>query len=208
MNTVIKLLAILALTLGALPAHAAGAETSHFIFNTHTAWAFFESYDSSGCIGTFVFVFADDGSGKFGLGQPTVVASTLILWSSQFDICTQTSLFSGFSLVPLSADEFQIDEKLNSATLNTTLEVCCDSSGHSFQVPVGVDWTGGGDTFRAKDHIHDKTPGFEVNFKSKGTSRNAGASGSISIFGTNLIPVPAYSAGLELVKTGEVDIIH
>lgn len=199
----------LALIWIALPVMSAlaGAVTFHFSFKGQDAFAFFESFDSSGCIGTFVGVSAVDGSVKTGPGQPAVESSAF-MFIDQFDFCTGISLISAFGSNPLVADEFQIDKNLNSATLNTAIVVCCDSSGTSFLVPVGVNWTGTGDPFRQKNHFQIKTPGFKLNFRFDGTFRNAEASGSVSVGGTNLTPDPAVFAQMGSVKQGEVAIVH
>ena len=203
------IVAVLALALVALPlpAHAAGADTFHFRFTGQFAEAFLESFDPSGCIGTFVGVFAVDGRVKTGPGQPAA-ESVAQMFIDQFDFCNETSLISAFGFTTLSADEFQIDKKITSATLNTTIEVFDFVSGTSFPVEISVSWTGIGDTFSVKDRLHIKTPDFKVNSRFDGTFRNAEASGTVSDGTTNFTPDPTVSADMGSVKQGEVAIVH
>jgi hypothetical protein len=204
-----RLLLILALALSALvatPASAAGAETLHFSFKGQTADAFFSSVDPSGCVFTEVGVFAVDGRVK-ETGHPAV-SSEAFIFISQFDACTDTLLLAADGSATLAPGEFQIDQQLTTASLNTTIEVFDFVSGTSFPVDVSVSWTGVGATFRIKDHFQIKTPGFKVNSRFDGTFREATASGTVSDGTTNFTPEPAVFAELGSVKQGEVVIIH
>lgn len=204
---IMLLMLALVLIVPSLPAHAAGAQTFHFRLRNLGGDATFESTDSSGCINTYVVVFVSDSHFKTAPGQP-VARSTAFMIIDVFDSCTDTFLRSGFGFAVLSPDEFQIDKKLTSATLNTTMEVFDDLSGTSLPVDVSLSWTGTGDTVREQRHSHVKMPGFILNSHSNGTSRNAVASGTVSDGTTNFTPEPAVSAGLAFFKEGEVVIEH
>jgi hypothetical protein len=71
-----------------------------------------------------------------------------------------------------------------------------------------VSWTGSGDIVSVKDHDHLKEPGFKLNARFTGTSRNATASGTVSDGTTNFTPQPAEFADMGSTKRGEVVIIH
>ena len=152
-------------------------------------------------------VFAVAGRVKDGPGQPAAdfFAEVFI---DQFDFCTETGLISAFGTTTLSAGEFQIDKKITSATLNTTIEVEDFLSGTSFPVDVNVSWTGTGDPFREKDHSQIKTPTFKLNSHFDGTFRDAEASGTVSDGTTNFTPEPPFIAEMGSVKEGELAIEH
>jgi hypothetical protein len=190
----------------AFPAHAAPAETIHFSFKGQFAEAFFTSTDPSGCIQTDAFVFAVDGKVKQdGAHEVESSASVAI---SQFDLCTGTVLLDAFGSATLEPAEFVIDKRLTSATLDTTVTVMDFVSGTTFPVDVALSWTGTGAAFRVKDHSQIKTPGFRLNSRFDGTSRNAAASGTVSHGTTNFTPEPAGFADMGSVKSGEVSIFH
>jgi hypothetical protein len=197
---------LLSLLVTALPAHAAGAQTRHFSFKGQFATAVFQTVDSSGCIKTFVTVIAEDHRIKqAGPPEATLRATIELL---QLDSCSGKLLLSALGVATLTPDQFQIDTQFNAATLNATIEVTDFVSGNTFPVDVSVSWTGSGDIVREKDHVHLKEPGFKLNARSIGTSRNAIASGTVSDGTTNFTPEPAVSAEMGSTKSGAVVIIH
>jgi hypothetical protein len=204
-----RLFLILALVLTALvapSASAARAETLHFSFKGQFAEAAFESIDPSGCVDTFVFVNAVDGTVK-EKGHPAA-SSMAFIAIDQFDFCTDTELLFAEGEATLAAGEFQIDKMLTAASLNATIEVTDFVSGTSFPVDVSVVWTGVGATRKEKDHFQIKAPDFKVNARFMGTFRDATASGTVSDGTTNFTPESAVFADMGSVKQGEVDIIH
>jgi hypothetical protein len=206
-----RLMLALALMLGmlgaALPAHAAGAMTSHFSFRGQFAEAFFSSLDASGCVATSVDVFAVDGRIKME-GSPKAMTSSASMLISQFDTCTETLLLAADGFTELAADAFQIDQKITAARLNTTIEVFDFVSGTSFPVDVSVSWTGAGNTSSERHHDQIKAPGFTVNSRFSGTFRDATAAGTVSDGTTNFTLEPAVFADMRSVTSGDVVIIH
>jgi len=195
---------LLSMLVTALPAHAAGAATLHFSFTGQFAEAAFDNVD--GCIETFVYVEAVDGRIK-QTGHPEVISQALVV-IEQFDNCAGVELMFALGVATLTPDQFQIDKKITTATLNATIEVTDFDSGNTFPVDVSVSWTGSGPTVTEKDRFHIKGPGFKVNSRFNGTFRDATASGTVSDGTTNFTPQPAFFADMGSVKQGEVDIIH
>jgi len=197
------LLLAFALLLPATPVLAAN-DVFHFSFKGQSADAFFSSTDQTGCIETFVGVFAEDGKIKV-VGQPAVT-SQAFTFIDVFDFCTSTLVLSAFGSATLAPADF-VMQKLDSATLATSIEVFDFVSGTSFTVDVSVNWTGVGDPSRVKEHFQIKSPTFKLNARFDGTSRDATASGTVADGTTNFTPDPAVSASLANVKSGEVDIV-
>jgi hypothetical protein len=197
---------LLSMFVTALPAHAAGAETRHFSLKGQFATAVFHTVDSSGCIETVVSVIAEDGRTKQANPPEATLRAMVELF--QFDSCSGKLLLSAFGLATLTPDQFQIDKQFNTATLNATIEVADFVSGNTFPVDVSVRWTGSGDIIRDKNHVHLKEPGFKLNARFTGTSRNATASGTVSDGTTNFTPQPAVFVEMGSTKRGEVVIIH
>jgi hypothetical protein len=186
-----------------LPATPVLAATTvfHSTFKGQAASAFFVSVDPSGCIDTAVSVNAQDEATKVD-GQPGVT-SVAFLFISVFDNCTQTSLVSAAGSAALAPDDL-IVQKLDSATLDTSIEVDDFASGTTFTVDVSLNWTGVGDQFRGKTHSHFTSPGFRVNSRFDATSRGATASGTVSDGTTNYTPAPDLAANLVMAKSGDV----
>lgn len=203
---VLALALLMSMMVTALPANAAGAETRHFSFKGQFAEAAFHTEDSSGCIETFVTVIAEDGRSKqAGPPEATLRASVELF---QFDSCSGKLLLSAFGLAVLTPEQFQIDKQLNAATLNATIEVTDFVSRSTFPVDVSLNWTGSGDIVSVKNHVQLKEPGFKLNSRFTGTSRNATASGTVSDGTTNFTSQPAVFADMGSSKGGEVEIIH
>src|SRR5262249_32672552 len=114
-----------------------------FNFRGPTADASFSS--TSGCLLTDVFVFANDGRlhDPPGPGTPSSVAEVNIF---QFDSCSGIQLMAAFGQASLAAADFQVARGLNSATLNTTVQVFDFISGNTVNVDLALNWTATGDS--------------------------------------------------------------
>src|SRR5712692_6695070 len=102
-----------AFTTSAPKAHAASGNTFVFRFHGMSAQADFDNVSPDGCIDTFVFV---DGF------QNTVNKQTFSgadVFIGKFDNCAGIPLLEAFGST--SNPSFQIDKKLLSASLNTTI---------------------------------------------------------------------------------------
>ena len=203
--TLIILVVGLTLSLAVTPA-AAKTETFHFKFQGQFADAFFGTVDETGCIETFVHVAAQDGKVKVD-GKPEV-QSIATVHIEQFNHCTTEFLVLAFGLAALAPDEFVIDNKLNQATLTTTIVVEEFITGTTVPVDVNVTWTGVGVTSTFKDHFQIKEPGFKFNRHAMGAFRDAQATGTVIGMGINFTPEPAFEATMGNVKIGEVTIFH
>ncbi len=186
-----------------LPANAvlAASTVFHSTFKGQSANAFFVGVDPSGCIETAVSIVAQDESLKVD-GQPGVT-SVAFLFISVFDSCTGTALVSAAGSAALAPNDFVV-QKVDSATLDRSIDVVDFASGTSFAVDVSLNWTGVGDQVRAKIHSHVKSPSFRMNSRFDATSRAAMASGTVSDGTTNFTPVPTLDATLVNAKSGEV----
>jgi hypothetical protein len=200
---------LLALTL-ALPCRsaAAPAQTIHFRFQGLSADAFFDSFDVTGCVETDAGVSAVDGRIKMMGGGPEVTSSAFV-FISQYDNCSQTVLLNAFGSATLPAGAFQIDKKLTSATLHTSVDVFDSVSGTTFPTDISLSWTGTGPISAEHNHFIFRTPGFRENETFSGKFNPATASGSVTAGGTNFSPSPAVSsADLDDVKEGNLDVLH
>jgi hypothetical protein len=176
-----------------------------FNFRGPTADAFFSSTETSGCVITDVFVFANDERLHDAPG-PGTLSSVATVSISQYNSCAGTQLMAAFGEASLAAEDFQVAKGLNSATLNTTIQVFDFISGNTFNVDLALNWTATGDPANIKDHFHFRAPGQIENFRFSGTFRPAQASGTVSDRVTNFTPGPTSSAETGSVKNGAVVI--
>ena len=197
----------LALVILTLPTTIWAGDTIRF--KGQFANAFFSSFDPTGCIETFVFVFAVDEASIFHgtPGKPNSFSgSGAFITISKFDFCTNTQLMGVIcsNSAPLADADFQvIGKKLDSAELNATLERFNFVSSSSFDGFIDLDWTPIGDPVTERRHSHLVSPGFRVNERFYGTSRPAELSGSVSDGTTNFIPDGLFG-DIGSVKDGSV----
>ena len=197
---VVLAMALLALV---LPTTAWAADV--FKLKGQSADAVFSSVDASGCIFTNVFVFASDDAihNPPGAGNSSSVA---ILYISRYDSCSGTQLLGASGFATLADADFQVQNKLDAATLTATVNVFDFVSNASFNVAVNLTWTATGPTSRQNSHFHFQSPGCTVNGQSNSTFRPASASGSVSDGATNFIAAPANGAELSSVKNGNLTV--
>ncbi len=181
-------------------------QTFHFKFMGLSGEGFFDSFDLSGCVETFISLQAVDGRIK-QIGRPEVTSSASV-FISQIDNCTGAQLIGAFGSATLGDEAFQISKDLTSAALHTTIEVDDFISSTSFPVDINVNWTGTGGAVNERDHFMLRMGGFRINSTFAGTFRGATASGSVTAGGTNFSPSPAVFADLSAVKAGELDVAH
>jgi hypothetical protein len=203
MKTTIKLLTVLALVLATFMQHSTASAAEIFKFRGKGVEAFFSSADPSGCIVTEVYAFANEGvfqSPPSG-GSPTTGISINI---SQYDYCTGTQLFAPGPTSPFTVPDLQVDRKLNSATLNATVEIYNFVSGTWVDFFVNLTWAGIGPLSREGSHSNFHSPGCIINSRFKGTSRFAEASGSVSDGTTNFTPAPSVDARIFSARSGDL----
>jgi hypothetical protein len=174
---------VVAMLLPAAPAQALMSSK----FRGGGVTAFFVSVE--GCIQTNVDIFTGEGMRQDAPGKPQPFSSVNI-YISQYDTCTETQLLYVDAITDLSEPDLQIDPKLKSARLDTTLNVLDTVTGNTFDIAIDITWTGVGPltrdryNFRFGDRdcrIHDRT-----NFVQRAIS----ATGSVWSDTQNFTPEP------------------
>ena len=178
-------------------AHAAGSgSTTVFRFHGISAFAFFDNVSSDGCIDTSVDVD----------GTQNGTSSEADVFIGKFDNCMGTPLLLAFGST--FNPDFQVSNKLASASLSATISVFDDVSSTTFNVSVNTTWTATGPLSHEIQSFHFQTKGFIDNFHLNAAFRDAGASGTVSDGTTNFTPSPSLFAQIASVKSGEVTITH
>ncbi len=200
---VLLVLMVASLLGGPLSVHA--AEASQTQFSGQFAHGYSASSESD-CIATHVYVSAFDGRISYDPGQPAV-DSFAYLSISRYNSCTGEWLGSLDAHGPLAADAFQVDRRLNTATLRTTLTAYDWSSGTEQLLNVNVSWTADGELIRSRSSWGYSSPGFRVNGHYVGSERPAGLAGTISN-GSDLTLNLSGAGSIGSAKSGSVSISH
>ena len=192
----------------ATPASSAGADVLQFDSEGANAYSFFQSVDPSGCVETHVNVAAHDQTVRFGEPGPLQPLPSVNVSILQRNRCTNTTLLSAGNNDPLVAEGAIQVRKLDSVTVNATIEVFDFVTFTSFPVDISVSWTGFGDTTREMSHSNSTAiPGVRVISRFEGRTREATASGTVSNGTTNFTPEPALSASISPEVQGSLVII-
>ena len=188
------------------PISSSAAEKTQFRAKGALAVVLFDAVD--GCIGTDVFVRAFDGTEREGSGKPTKGAAVDI-FVDQFNFCDETLLSSAEGRIAVSAAEFQIDKKIESARLTTTVELTDSVSGHSFNVSMDLIWTATSQPEVVRNRFFIRGPGRTVHEQDRGAFREATTTGTISSAPTNLLQnVTEVFAELLSVNEGVREVIR
>jgi hypothetical protein len=182
------------------PMSSWAAEVNHFKIKGLVAIAFFDGFE--GCIVTNVGVRASDGPGKPGNG------SEVELFVEQLDTCQDVLVLSAESTTAVSASEFQIDKKLESARLTKTVELTDSISGNSFDVSVDLTWTATSQPEVTRNRFYIRTAGRISHEQDKGTLREASTAGTVSSGPTNFLQnLTDTFADLQSVNDGFKEVI-
>jgi len=193
-----------ALILSAFGLPSAGrAAADRFSFTGPGAEAFFFTVD--GCVETSVGLHASDSFRHDPPGPPTIFSSVFVS-VGVFDACTLTTLRSGFAFAVLPPSAFQANNRLTSASLNTTVNVPDFVSNRSFALSIDLTWVGTGEVQRVSDHVLEHFPTFMLNRRLTSMSRDAVATGSVSDGTRNLTPDPSVTASIDDVAGGGVSV--
>jgi hypothetical protein len=201
-----RMVVVLAFVCAALTVPATAlASVESFKFHGNSAFATFSGPDpSDACIQVAADVFVSEGLSKEGPGKPETV-SQLFVQLVRFNTCTGEVLVSAFGSPTLSAEAFQVD-KLNTATLNATVEVCDSVSDSCGPATINLTWMATGEVVRDKFSFHSDAGRCKIRSQSLSTSRAAVATGSVVAFGTNFTLAPSLDAQIASVKQGSIEI--
>ncbi len=182
-------------------AHAASQNTVVFKFHGLSAFANFDSEVSPGsCVHNEVHVDAFQNTSN---KQTTSGANIFI---GQMDWCTGTQFL--FASGSVSNVNFQIDQKLLSASLKTIIDVYDNVSNTTFPVSVNLTWTSTSAIGHENSTFHIHTKGITENSHVNADFRDATASGTVSDGTTDFTPSPAFLAQIMSAKHFDVTITH
>ena len=159
-------------------------------------------YEETECSYTGVYVFVAEGMEKFDKERNRGTFADVDFFV--YDWC-EGNYRSGFGTAELNPGEFQIDEKLESATLSTTFQIE-DFEESSFPFTVDVTWSADGPLRRVKESEQFKQPGYKYTYRLNGSFRDATASGTFSLPGDSFML--SDSGQLFAAKEGHMVIVQ
>lgn len=164
--------------------------------------AFAYLYEETECGYTYAEIFVNNAMVKFDKERDSYAFAAVDFFS--YDWC-EGSYRSGYAGAELNPGEFQIDKKLESATLRKTFWID-DSEGGSLPLTVDVTWSAEGPLRRVKESEQFKEPGHKFKYRYNGSERDATASGTFSLPGDSFML--SGSGHLYTTKAGYLEIVQ
>ena len=150
-----------------------------------SASAGLQRYDPAACIYTDIAVFPADNFTKEGDQHST--GPTVFVRFHSHNTCTNETYFDGVGLFPLNRSDFTIDSQLQSAQLNTTVEVFDRVTSSNITLDIDLTWTGVGEVESGSAKFKNNLGGCKFTSRYSGTVRQAAVSGSVTYGTTNLL---------------------
>ena len=161
-----------------------------FQVRERAADAVFTSFDPSGCVETFLFVFGAEQAVKEGPGKPST-GPLAVVQLFEFNVCTN-ELRELFGITEDAT--FQVSKKLTDAQLQATIPAFDFVNGEEVPVVVDLAWAGAGELGSQSSRFRLKLPGVMVSEWFKGTFRPAQVSGTVAVAGENIATDPVGAA--------------
>ena len=183
---------VLVLALSSLAAAPAASAAEVFHFTDQFVTAGFRSTDATGCVTTTVFVVAGRDVDHEPPGAPTRTSGAS-LRITQLDRCAGTFITCSGSA---SGVEFVTNPAVREATLTGTIPLQCSTPTGITVTDAFVDLTfaGTGEAERDVNNVHFDFGDLIVNAQFRGATREAVATGTVLVDGTNLTPNPSLRA--------------
>lgn len=204
MRVTIRLFILLGLALGVFGQYGDASAADVVRTSGLSAMTYFSGTDPTGCIYTSVFV---QGIHRLYKNPPGPGEATSIVYLSiyQQDYCTSQSVYI-YKDVPVDQGELSIDKKLGWTTLNTTITAFNVMTQSNVEIALDLTWTAAGSLVVDKIDYKDNTPHCHLMMRSKGPSREAEASGTITYAGTTINVDSSWNALIWSFKAGELTV--
>ena len=172
-----------------------------FAFRDKAVGAYFTSTD--GCFENEVYVTA--GNEVFRYPPFENSAQSLVdVFIIRIDSCNAAEVIFADGFRQLGASDFQVDSRLDTATLNSTVTAFNYATSENIQIDINLTWTATSPADSGNSVNHYERHGCLVTNQRRGTERRAVASGSVSYAGTNLTPSSDPFAWISMVQVGFV----
>ena len=178
-------------------------DVQQFSVKGSTAIAFFTNTDESGCVVTYVGVYASDEVTRVK-PEPATATSSVFVFVDKLDYCDWVYLASIFGYQEIAVDDFAVEKKLSDANLGALISAYDYVSGMPTQLEVLLNWSATGPVSQIGSRSFYRTPGFSVKSNFKGAFAPATASGSVILDGVNLVPNASDYAEIADISFGDM----
>jgi hypothetical protein len=204
MRVTIRLFILLALALGVFGQYGDASAADVVRTSGLSAMTYFSGTDPTGCIYTSVFV---QGIHHLYKNPPGLGEATSIVYLSiyQQDYCIGQTVYI-YRDVLVDQGALVIDKKLGWTTLNTTITAFNLATQSNVEIALDLTWTATGSLVVDKIDYKDNTPHCHWMMRSKGPSREAEASGTITYGGTTINLDSSWNARIWSFKAGNLTI--
>ena len=186
MKSTFRILVIAALALAMLAQYStAAAATEMYKWKGPGAQA--EFYSEDGCVANGASIFTRDEKFHNPPGRPSK-SPFAFLYLYQYDFCNQVLLMEASGFVSGDVVDLQVANRLDGATLMTTVNVYDWVNDTSFDVYVDLTWTATGPATRENSRFKSQTPDCKYQNQFKGMFRPADAYGTVTDGSTNFSP--------------------
>jgi hypothetical protein len=204
MRVTIRLFILIGLALGVFGQYGAASAAEVVRTSGLSAMTYFSGTDPTGCIYTSVFVQGIHALYK-NLPGPGEATSIVYLSIYQQDYCIGQTVYI-YREVPVDLGALVIDKKLGWTTLNTTITAFNLPTQSNVEIALDLTWTATGPLVVDKIHYKDNTPHCHWMMRSKGPSREAEASGTITYGETTINLYSSWNAQIWSFKAGNLTI--
>ena len=201
---VFPVLLVLSVLLVGLPASTRAADILQFQTSGLGTLADFTT--ASECMVTRVRLQAADERVK-QVGKPAT-PSQVLLFIGQYDTCAQKELVRALAQVDVLPSAFQVDQQLNTATLQATgLEIFDYASATVLPVDISLTWKATGEARRLKGGHTESLGDFTLRERYDESFRPSVAFGTVTLAGSaNLTAEPTEIAKIESIRLNETVI--
>lgn len=139
-------------------------------------------------VSTSAYVIARDTRSQSREGSPEI-GSSILIWLVVYDGASGQMLLEAYEEKSLLPDEFQIDENMRRARLNTTVNAVDYDAAQNVTLTIDLEFVATSRPTRATHHVNAHSPDGSIVIRSVGIQRYAEVTGSIS-GSANLTPEP------------------
>ncbi len=196
---VVPLLLALSLLMAGLPASTRAADVIQFQIGGFGTFADFTTVAE--CLVSRVRLQTGDQRIKEA-GKPDTPTKVLIV-ISQYDPCAEQSVALALGAVEVAPSTLQIDQQLNTATLQLTgVALFEDVSATTVPVDINVTWMATDGVRRQKGSLTERLGDLTISERYDESYRLAVAAGTVTMAGSaNLTPEPTHRAKIESIRS-------
>lgn len=164
-----------------------------------SASAIFSNVDEAGCVSTWLEIYFYESHVDRPGGPPGEGVPAINFYLTSYDYCRSTQLYNAYAFTHVSGGAFSSSNSnnLESARLNTVLEIYDDVAERSIPFVLDIRWTAIGEPVRSSYRATGGPLPQRWISRYKAISREAEATGTLFAGTENVLLAPSESAALQ-----------